>query len=507
MFAAGLGHAADLAFAGASMLIAVPTGVKVFNWIATLWGGSLRFTTAMMFALGFLIEFVIGGLSGVTFAAAPIDWQVTDTYYVVAHFHYVLFGGTLFAVFAATYYWFPKMSGRLLSERWGKVHFWLTIVGFNLTFFVQHLLGLKGMPRRVFTYPDLPGWGALNLASTVGSFILALAMLVFALQLVRSLRHGAARRRQSLGGLDARVGHRPRPAAPHNFERVPPVRGRRPLWDLDASRGERDRGNRPPRQSPIDKNVVAVSDFIASEGTFFLMLVLAYVIFNLSTRASSAALDVKTTGIYTACLLASSLTLHLSERHLAKERTMPFRGWLLATIDPRRRLPVRTGAANTGGSFAAGLRINSSLFGTSFFTLTGFHGLHVTVGLVALGIVAAARVRRRRPAGDSPAHFIRRPVLALRRRGLDRGVQRCLPAGAPCDDRRSSCVSAWQPAPVVLLVCVAALTIYGWRFRPPVTRERSVFRRRRRSVLAGAGVTGRRCWRAATSSARTWRST
>ena len=116
MFAAGLGHVADLAFAAASMLIAVPTGVKVFNWIATLWGGSLRFTTAMMFAIAFLIEFVIGGLSGVTFAAAPIDWQVTDTYYVVAHFHYVLFGGTLFAVFAATYYWFPKMSGRIFRS-------------------------------------------------------------------------------------------------------------------------------------------------------------------------------------------------------------------------------------------------------------------------------------------------------------------------------------------------------------------------------------------------------
>ncbi|HZL20496.1 MAG TPA: cytochrome c oxidase subunit I [Polyangia bacterium] len=396
MFAAGLGHAADLVFAGASMLIAVPTGVKVFNWIATLWGGSLRFTTAMLFALGFLIEFVIGGLSGVTFAAAPIDWQVTDTYYVVAHFHYVLFGGTLFAVFAATYYWFPKMSGRLLSERWGKVHFWLTVVGFNLTFFVQHLLGLEGMPRRVFTYPDLPGWGALNLASTVGAFVLALAMLVFALNILFSRRHGKA------------AGDNPweawtlewattSPPPPHNFERVPPVRGRRPLWDLahpEARRPETPSEVAPPP----DKNVVAVWTFIASEGTFFVMLVLAYVAFNVSTTASSAALDVKTTGIYTGCLLASSLTLYLSERQLAKGHTKTFRAWLIATL--ALGAVFLCGQANEYRRlFHTGLTVNSSLFASTFFTLTGFHGLHVTVGLLALGaliIVAFVDGARRR---------------------------------------------------------------------------------------------------------------
>jgi hypothetical protein len=124
----------------------------------------------MLFAVAFLLQFVVGGLSGVTFAVVPIDWQMTDSYYVVAHFHYVLFGGTAFAVMAAVYYWFPKMSGRLLDERMGRVHFWLMVVGFNLTFFVQHFLGLLGMPRRVYTYPDLPHWGALNMASTVGAF-------------------------------------------------------------------------------------------------------------------------------------------------------------------------------------------------------------------------------------------------------------------------------------------------------------------------------------------------
>jgi hypothetical protein len=139
-----LGHTADLFFAAASMAIAVPTGVKVFNWIATMWGGSIRFTTAMCFAIAFIIQFVVGGLSGITFAVAPVDWQMHNTYYVVAHFHYVLFGGTLFGMLAGLYYWFPKMSGRLLSEKLGKWQFWLTVIGFNLTFFVQHLLGFHG---------------------------------------------------------------------------------------------------------------------------------------------------------------------------------------------------------------------------------------------------------------------------------------------------------------------------------------------------------------------------
>ena len=153
MFAVGMGHLADLAFGVASMLIAVPTGIKIFNWTATLYGGRLRFTTAMTFAVAFLITFTIGGLSGVSFALFPLDWQLTDTYYLVAHFHYVLFGGSVFAIFAGFYYWFPKFSGRLMSERLGLWHFWLTFIGFNLTFFVQHVLGLVGMPRRSSPIP------------------------------------------------------------------------------------------------------------------------------------------------------------------------------------------------------------------------------------------------------------------------------------------------------------------------------------------------------------------
>jgi cytochrome c oxidase subunit I len=231
MFTVGLGHPFDIAFSLASMLIAVPTGIKIFNWIATLWGGKIRFTTAMLFATSFLILFTIGGISGVTFAIVPIDWQMTDTYYVVAHFHYVLFGGTLFAILAGVYYWFPKMTGRLLSERLGKWHFWLTFIGFNLTFFVQHILGILGMPRRVYTYPDLPQWGELNLISTLGAFVLAVATLVFIWNVIATLHHGE------------RAGDNPwnawtlewatsSPPPLHNFDRLPPIRGRRPLWDL-----------------------------------------------------------------------------------------------------------------------------------------------------------------------------------------------------------------------------------------------------------------------------------
>ncbi len=231
MFAVGLGRVADAFFGATSMLIAVPTGVKIWNWIATMWHGSIRFTTSMMFALAFLVTFTIGGLSGITLAVVPIDWQVTDTYYLVAHLHYVLFGATIFGVFAGLYYWFPKMTGRLLSERWGRWHFWLTFVGFHLTFFVQHLLGLMGMPRRVFTYPDLPGWGVLNLISTVGAVVMGVSVLVLAWNLLVSVRRGAP------------AGDNPwhawtlewatsSPPPEHNFTKVPPVRGRRPLWDL-----------------------------------------------------------------------------------------------------------------------------------------------------------------------------------------------------------------------------------------------------------------------------------
>ncbi|MBU6424577.1 MAG: cbb3-type cytochrome c oxidase subunit I, partial [Chloroflexi bacterium] len=230
MFAVGLGNEADEFFSAASMLIAIPTGVKMFNWIATMIGGRLRFTTSMLFAVGFLSVFVFGGLTGVTLATVPIDWYVTQSYYVVAHFHYVLFGGVVFAVLAGSYYWFPKITGRLLSERLGKWNFWLTYVGFNLTFLPQHLLGIEGMPRRVWTYPAGLGWTLPNLASSIGAAILAVGMLLFVINIVASMRDGA------IAGDDpwdawTLEWTTTSPPPPENFPEPPVVTSRRPLWD------------------------------------------------------------------------------------------------------------------------------------------------------------------------------------------------------------------------------------------------------------------------------------
>lgn len=231
MFAVGLGYGFNGFQAAATMLISIPTGVKIFSWIATMWGGSLRFTTSMLFAVAFLVTFTIGGITGVTFAVVPTDWQTTDSYYVVAHLHYVLVLGTQYAVFAGVYYWFPKMSGRLMSERLGKWHFWLNLLGSNMTFFVQHFLGLMGMPRRVYTYPDLPGWGWMNMISTVGGFISAIATLIFIINIVWSARRGQAAGDNPWDAWTLEWATTS-PPPPHNFDQLPPIRGRRPLWDL-----------------------------------------------------------------------------------------------------------------------------------------------------------------------------------------------------------------------------------------------------------------------------------
>ena len=231
MFATGSGFPLYFVFAATSFLIAVPTGIKVWNWIATMWGGSIRFATAMLFATAFVIQFTIGGLSGIAFAAVPIDWQLTDSYFVVAHFHYVLLGGSLFGIMAGTYYWYPKMTGRLLSERLGKVHFWLMVIGFNGTFFPMHLMGLYGMPRRVFTYPDLPHLGALNLFSSISAGVLILSLLIFFYNLAVSLYRGAVAGANPWEGWSLEWATSS-PPPPHNFEKVPPIRHRRPLWDF-----------------------------------------------------------------------------------------------------------------------------------------------------------------------------------------------------------------------------------------------------------------------------------
>ncbi|MBX3415337.1 MAG: cytochrome c oxidase subunit I [Pirellulales bacterium] len=231
MFAVGMSSTLDAIFAGATFLIAVPTGIKVFNWVATLYGGKLRLDSPMLFSLGFLSMFLLGGLTGIMLATVPIDWQVTDTYFVVAHFHYVLFGGTIFAVMAGLYYWFPKMSGRLLDERLARWNFWLLLAGFNLTFGPMHFAGLLGMPRRIYTYAEGNGWEVWNQLSTLGVIVQGAAFLVLFVNIGRSLRSGkpAGDDPWDAWTLEWATAS---PPAPYNFEVVPEVRSRRPLWDL-----------------------------------------------------------------------------------------------------------------------------------------------------------------------------------------------------------------------------------------------------------------------------------
>jgi cytochrome c oxidase subunit 1 len=229
MFAVGLGPVANSAFALSTMFIAVPTGVKIFNWLATLWGGQIRFRTPLLFSIGFIAMFIIGGLSGVTHAIVPSDYQQTDTYYIVAHFHYVLFGGALFGLVSGVYYWYPKIFGRMLSEGLGKIHFWLMLIGFNLTFFPMHMLGLQGMPRRQYTYPKGMGWDLANMVETIGTGVLVLAFGVFLYNLVVSHRRG------DVAGddpWDARTLEWtiPSPPPPHNFDEIPTVHALDDFW-------------------------------------------------------------------------------------------------------------------------------------------------------------------------------------------------------------------------------------------------------------------------------------
>ncbi|HEX2717142.1 MAG TPA: cytochrome c oxidase subunit I [Gemmatimonadaceae bacterium] len=233
MFAVGMGPVADTVFGVTTMLIAIPTGVKIFNWIATMHGGSLRFTTAMLFAVALVALFTIGGISGVMHASPPADLQQTDTYFIVAHFHYVLFGGSMMGIFAGIYHYFPKITGRLLSEPLGKLSFWTMFVGMNLTFFPMHMSGLLGMPRRIYRYAADQGWDGFNLASSIGSYILAAGVLISMWNIIRSLRSGARAGNDPWGAptLEWAI---PSPPPEYNFARIPTVTSRYPLWDMKA---------------------------------------------------------------------------------------------------------------------------------------------------------------------------------------------------------------------------------------------------------------------------------
>jgi cytochrome c oxidase subunit I len=264
MFATGLGPVANTAFGISTMIIAVPTGVKIFNWLGTLWRGDIRFATPMLFALGFIAMFVIGGLSGVTHAVVPHDYQQTDTYYIVAHFHYVLFGGAIFGLFAGIYYWWPKVFGRFLNERIGRINFWIMLIGFNLTFGPMHILGLQGMPRRIHSYPASLGLGFWNLVATAGAFLIALSVLVFLINAVSSFRRPVE---MAADPWDARTLEwlTTSPPPEHNFDEVPVVHSLDDLWHRKYAETRGGRVVPVPAGGAGDEHE-AVSDHSADHG-------------------------------------------------------------------------------------------------------------------------------------------------------------------------------------------------------------------------------------------------
>jgi cytochrome c oxidase subunit I len=383
MFTVGMGRALDLFFIITSMLIAIPTGVKVLNWSATLVGGRIRFGVPMLFCIAFLIQFTLAGLTGISHASAALDWQTKNSYYLVAHFHFVFVGAIVFAMLGALPYWFPKMSGRMMSESLGKWTFWLWVIGFNMTFIIQHVLGLYGMPRRIFTYPDIPGWGWMNMVSTIGVFFMGAGSLVMIWNLAHSFFRGKVAGDNPWDAWTLEWATTSPP--PHeNFLALPPIHSRRPLWDIAN----------PDRPDPVvgddqvdlpDHNKTGILAFLFSEIGFFGTLILAYLFFYAHPQAGPGpkGLDVPRTLVFSVCLFASSFTFWRSEIALHKQRRGSMLGWLALTI--------ALGAIFLGGQaneywklFQSGVDLSTNMFSTTFFTLTGFHGVHVLIGLITL---------------------------------------------------------------------------------------------------------------------------
>jgi cytochrome c oxidase subunit I len=254
MFTVGMNIYVETYFMVMTMLIAVPTGIKFFNWIATAWGGSIDFSLPMKFAFGFMATFLIGGITGIYLSSVPVDTQLHQSYYVVAHLHYVLFGGSVMTIFAGVYYWFPKITGRMLNKTLGEWHFWLVFIGFNATFLVMHTLGLEGMARRIATYPGgfgEEGWGTTNTIITIASFMVAVSVLIFLYNLVISWKHGEVAGDDPWGGNTLEWATSS-PPPPYNFERVPAVRSFMPLRELRAEQALREREaaeDQPPPQA------------------------------------------------------------------------------------------------------------------------------------------------------------------------------------------------------------------------------------------------------------------
>lgn len=389
MFTVGLGHPVDLFFSAASMLIAIPTGIKVLAWSSTMVGGRLRLNTAMLFCIAAVVQFTLAGLTGVSHAITTLDWQTKNSYYLVAHFHYVFVGLIVFAILGAIHYWFPKMSGRMLSERLGQWTFWLMMAGFNLTFFIQHFLGLAGMSRRLFTYPDLPGWGWMNMLSTIGTVLMAIASILLVWNIAYALFKGSEADGNPWNAWTLEWATSSPPPV-ENFHKLPPLQSRRPLWD--AANPDRPDPAVPERwkaeSARPEKNKTSVVLFIISEAGFFGVLILAYLFYTAYPQSGPGPheLNLLKTGIFSLCLFSSSFTIWRAEENLRKRNQNASRFWLGATILLGAIFIVGQGIEYRE-LYRTGVTVGSNLFSAAFFTLTGFHGLHVIVGLVALLIM------------------------------------------------------------------------------------------------------------------------
>jgi cytochrome c oxidase subunit 1 len=474
MFAVGMGPIADSAFALTSMIIAVPTGIKIFNWLATLWGGALRFRTPLYFSVGFIAMFTIGGLSGIMHASPPIDLQQTDTYFVVAHLHYVLFGGTVLGLFSGVYYWWPKATGRMLDERLGKIHFWLMLAGMNLAFFPMHFLGMMGMPRRIYTYAPGLGWDTWNLVATVGALGIGLSVLVFLWNAVTSAVRGP---RAAADPWDGRTLEWAIPSPPpaYNFAILPEIRRRDALW-LTKHPDARGPGLADPAvltapQGPVhmpppsawplltglamvvltagalvhpavvalgalltagsvfalalehlparaahaghddavigttglDHRKIGTWAFLGSECLFFGSLIATYLVYKGRSLTGPfphdhagvpGILNIPLTSISTFDLLMSSFSMVLAVAAIERGDLRATRRWLALTV-AGGVIFLGFQAYEFTEFVHAGLGLTTNLFANTFYVMVGFHGAHVSVGVLWLAalLVLVARGR------------------------------------------------------------------------------------------------------------------